>query len=255
MNTIVFNEMAAPRKATTADSEAEILPILVEVPAGEFIMGANDHDRFANDTERPPHRVGIAAFLLGRFAVSVGEFRRFRPDHAPGEAADWPAVGVNWHDAQAYCAWSSERGGRRIRLPSEAEWEYACRAGSRSAFASGDDLDVEAANFLHDESGVRVGPGGRTSAGRFSPNAFGLCDLHGNVNEWVEDTWHPDYHGAPADGRAWIDALDTRRVIRGGAWDYLPRLLRSAWRDWRPADQRTDNIGFRVASDAGKGAR
>jgi formylglycine-generating enzyme required for sulfatase activity len=105
-----------------------------------------------------------------------------------------------------------------------------------------------AANFLLDENGTRIGLGHRTAVGSYPPNQFGLCDLHGNVCEWVEDTWHPNYHGAPADGTAWIGPGDDRHVVRGGAWDYLPRLLRSAWRDWRPADYRADNLGFRVAA-------
>jgi formylglycine-generating enzyme required for sulfatase activity len=85
--------------------------------------------------------------------------------------------------------------------------------------------------------------------GSHPPNAFGLYDLHGNVCEWVEDSWHANYIGAPDEGRAWVEPEDSRRLVRGGAWDYLPRLLRSAWRDWHLADQRTDNIGFRVATN------
>ncbi len=231
--------------------DAAETPLLMELPAGEFTMGENSGDKFANDTERPAHRVGISPGLaMGRFQVTVSEFRCFRPDHAMDEAGDLPVVQVNWHDAQAYCGWLETRTGRAYRLPSEAEWEYACRASSPDLFAFGDALTPAMANFLYDENGLRVGTGRRTPAGSYPPNRFGLYDLHGNVCEWVEDTWHPNYNGAPGDGRAWVQMESPRRVVRGGAWDYLPRLLRSAWRDWRFADERADNVGFRVAADS-----
>jgi formylglycine-generating enzyme required for sulfatase activity len=158
-------------------------------------------------------------------------------------------VRVNWHEAGAYCNWLTEQTGHEYRLPSEAEWEYACRAGSTGPFAVGDEITPAQANFLYDESGIRIGIGRRSRVGRYAPNAFGLCDLHGNVSEWTADSWHAGYPGAPEDGRAWIEPADPRRVVRGGAWDYLPRLLRSAWRDRRPVDHRADNIGFRVATN------
>jgi formylglycine-generating enzyme required for sulfatase activity len=224
-------------------------PWMINLPLGEFIMGETSDDKFANDTERPAHRVEIGRpVAIAAFPVTAEQFRAFRPDHAPKDASDLPVVEVAWNDAQSYCAWLSATTGRRYRLPSESEWEYACRAGSSRPFATGDEITPEDANFLYDEYGQRIGPGVRTPAGAYSPNAFGLRDLHGNVCEWVEDTWHPNYAGAPDDGSPWIEggAAD-RRVIRGGAWDYLPRLLRSAWRDWFGADLRRDNIGFRVA--------
>jgi formylglycine-generating enzyme required for sulfatase activity len=229
--------------------EAEESPLMVVLAAVEFIMGENDGDKFANDTERPAHRVNFSHnFALGSFPVTVREFRQFCPGHAPGEFEDLPVVRVSWYDATAYCEWLSRRSGRIYRLPSEAEWEFACRAGSRKPFACGDEISPSLANYLYDENGIRIGTGGRTPVEKYAPNAFGLFDLHGNVCEWVADVWHPTYNGAPEDGRAWIEPGDHRRVIRGGAWDYLPRLLRSAWRDWREADHCTDNIGFRVAT-------
>lgn len=228
-------------------------PIMIELPAGEFVMGENEGDKFANDTERPVHRVEIrASFALGKFPVTVGEFRKFRSEHLMQDAPELPVVRVSWEDAVAYCEWLSETCGRTYRLPSEAEWEYACRAGSRGPFAGGDEISSEDANYLYDENGTRVGLGRRTAVRTFPSNSFGLHDMHGNVCEWVADSWHSDYAGAPADGAAWISA-DSRRVIRGGAWDYLPRLLRSSWRDWRAANQRADNIGFRVVTSDVKG--
>jgi formylglycine-generating enzyme required for sulfatase activity len=225
-------------------------PRIVEVPAGEFLMGASANDKFTNDTERPPHLVRIARFGIGMFPVTTGEFRAFRPDHSIDEEEDpLPVVNVSWHDARAYCKWLSDATGRPFRLPTEAEWEYACRAGTQSPFFHGPDISTEEANFLYDEHGERTGRGSRTPAGNYAPNAFGLLDMHGNVCEWCEDSWHLNYHGAPSDGSAWIGSADDLRVIRGGAWDYLPRLLRSSWRDALPPETRRDNVGFRVAVD------
>jgi formylglycine-generating enzyme required for sulfatase activity len=194
-------------------------------------------------------------FALGKFPVTIGEFRNFRRAHLSDDAAQLPVVRVSWDDAVAYCAWLSAVSGRAYRLPSEAEWEFACRAGSRAPFAGGNELSRADANFLYDENGTRVGIGRRTPVEAYPPNNFRLHDMHGNVCEWVADSWHANYTGAPADGRAWTSA-EPRRVIRGGAWDYLPRLLRSSWRDWRLVNQLADNIGFRVAtSDMKKSAR
>jgi formylglycine-generating enzyme required for sulfatase activity len=234
---------------THAWRDADGLPWLIELPAGEFVMGENPGDKYANDTERPAHRVQFAEkFALGKFPVTVGEFRKFRHQHAPEEADNLPVVRLNWHDAVAFCEWLTALTGREYRLASEAEWEYACRAGTRSPFATGEEMTPTQANFLYDETGIRIGRGRRTPVGSYPPNQFGLYDLHGNVGEWVGDSWHPDYQGAPTGGGPWFDTGNPRRVVRGGAWDYLPRLLRSSWRDWRFAEERADNIGFRVAT-------
>jgi len=228
-------------------AELRRAPDWVTLPAGTFIMGESPQDKFATDTERPAHPVVLArAFALARFPVTVGEFRAFDPGHSRGEGPDLPAVNVSWDEAAAYCAWRREETGEGIRLPTEAEWEYACRAGHRAAFAGTDELTTTEANFLYAEDGRRVGPGRRTAAGRYPPNGFGLLDLLGNVCEWVADAWHPNYFGAPGDGSPWLGG-ERRRVIRGGAWDYLPRLLRCAWRDALPRESRRDNVGFRVA--------
>jgi formylglycine-generating enzyme required for sulfatase activity len=193
--------------------------------------------------------VDVAPFALARFPVTVAEFRASCPKHAADGETELPVVNVDWHDARAYCDWLSDTTGHNYRLPSEAEWEYACRAGSEGLFAFGPEIHSSQANFLYSESGERIGPGGRTPCGAHPANAFGFYDMHGNVCEWVEDMWHPNYVGAPADGLPWQTAPSpTLRVIRGGAWDYLPRLLRSAWRDGLGETKRRDNVGFRVAT-------
>lgn len=233
----------------TAWQDGVGFPVMIDIPAAEFRMGENANDKFANDTERPAHGVRISSdFALGKFPVTIDEFRKFREGHLPGGEGNLPVIQVNWDEATAYCEWLGEETGRAYRLPSEAEWEFACRAGATGSFAFGDELSTSDANFLYDENGTRIGAGRRTAVGSFPANRFGLHDMHGNVCEWVADAWHPNYEDAPADGSAWLSPSDGRRVIRGGAWDYLPRLLRSSWRDWRCANDRFDNIGFRVAA-------
>jgi formylglycine-generating enzyme required for sulfatase activity len=228
---------------------SDLQPDLVSLPAGEFVMGSTSEDKFSLATERPAHRVALSeTFALGRFPVTVGEYRHYAKAHDPHDDPALPVVNVSWNEAQSYCAWLSERAGHSIRLPSEAEWEYACGAGSTAPFSTGDDITPIEATFLYNEQGDRVGLGRRTPAGSHAPNAFGLEAMHGNICEWVQDEWHPNYDEAPADGKAWIGKNDhSLRVIRGGAWDYLPRLLRTAWRDAMPKHERRDNVGFRIA--------
>lgn len=224
---------------------------LVRLPAGEFIMGESTSDKFANDTERPAHRVCLdEAILVGRYPVTVGEYRACRPEHAEGEDAALPVVNITWHEAVEYCDWLSQRAGSLFRLLSEAEWEMACRAGSRTPFSFGHEIDTTCANYFYNEQGEHVGPGRRTPVGSYPANDYGFQDMHGNVCEWVEDLWHPDYEGAPEDGSARVvSGGSDHRVVRGGAWDYLPRLLRSSWRDHAPPSAHRDNLGFRIATD------
>jgi len=228
--------------------DSDHLPKMVKLPAGEFVMGESEGDKFANDTERPAQRLKIRPFALGKFPVTVGEFSEFQFDCSAEDADELPVVHVSWHDAVTYCQWLTLQTGREYRLPTEAEWEFACRAGSQTPFACGNEISIRDANFLYDENGTRIGLGRRSPVGIYPANPFGLHDLHGNVCEWVADAWHPDYFGAPADGSYRASLTNDRRVIRGGAWDYMPRLLRVSWRDWRPTNHRADNIGFRVAT-------
>jgi formylglycine-generating enzyme required for sulfatase activity len=224
-----------------------VAPEMVVLPAGCFVMGENENDKFANDTERPRHRVMISAQLaMARFSVTNAQFRAFDSMvHGPD---DLPIVKVSWDQANDYCAWLTEQTDHTYRLPSEAEWEYACRSGNKWPFYRGTELTTAEANYLYDEDGRKVGPGKLTPFGCYPVNGFGIGDMLGNVCEWVGDCWHPNYVGAPTDGSSWCNGNESsRRVIRGGAWDYLPRLLRSSWRDWLWQTSRRDNVGFRVA--------
>ena len=214
------------------------LPDMVTIPAGRFIMGTVGEDRFANSTERPAHNVVIEkSFEVSRFPITETQWSAF----AGGPSSSLPVVRVSWWDALKYVEWLSAQSGKLFRLLTEAEWEYACRAGSATIFTGGDTLEPASANFFYDEHGFKIGPGHRTPSGSYPPNALGLEDMHGNVCEWVADAWRANYTAEPD---------ESRRVIRGGAWDYMPRLLRSAWRDFAAPDTKRDNLGFRVASES-----
>ena len=251
-------------------------PDLVLIPTGRFQMGGQAHEhkvaldagsqRAWLERELPLHWVGIEhSFALGCHPVSVGQWRRFvaATGWQPGSDTDWdnpgftqtdehPVVGVSWNDAQLYLSWLSDQTGQTYRLPTEAEWEYACRAGTRTAFHFGDTINTEQANY--DGSYIyNNGPrgqyrGGTTRQGTFPANPWGLYDMHGNVWEWVQDRVHDNYDGAPQDGSAWEkDGDKSRRVLRGGSWLYNPRYLRAALRNGYSAVLSNDIVGFRVA--------
>jgi formylglycine-generating enzyme required for sulfatase activity len=253
-------------------------PELVLLPTGRFQMGSPEHERkiaMAAGSQKgwlarelPQHWVGIGKpVAMGRYPVTVGEWRAFV--HATGwrqgGEVNWeapgfpqtdthPVVGINWYDAQQYVRWLSEATGRRYRLPSEAEWEYACRAGTRTAFSCGDTISTSEANydgnFTYNGGARGEYRRGTTPAGMFPANPWGLFDMHGNVWEWVQDVVHDNYEGAPLDGSAWEEGGDqARRILRGGSWLYNPRYLRSALRNGFSAALSNDIVGFRVVRE------
>ena len=253
-------------------------PELVLIPTGRFQMGSNGLERKKAleagaqkawlERETPQHWVGIEQpIALGRYPVTVGQWREFvsatgwQPKGdvnwaAPGfrQTDEHPVVGVTWHDAQQYVIWLTVQTGQLYRLPSEAEWEYACRAGTRGAFSFGDQIDPSLANydasFSYDASPRGELRRGTTQVDAFAPNPWGLFDMHGNVWEWVQDVVHDNYEGAPANGRAWETGGDqNRRILRGGSWMYHPHFLRSALRNGFAANMGNDIVGFRVARD------
>ncbi|MYM37757.1 SUMF1/EgtB/PvdO family nonheme iron enzyme [Duganella qianjiadongensis] len=251
-------------------------PDLVLIPTGRFQMGSHELERAMAikagaqkawlERELPQHWVGIEySFALGRFPVTVGQWRQFvratgweslsdTDWRAPGFAQtdEHPVVGVSWVDAQKYVSWLSAQTGQTYRLPSEAEWEYACRAGTRTAFHMGDSISTEQANYDGNYT-YNNGPRGAflqgtSKLGQFQPNPWGLFDMHGNVWEWTQDVVHDNYDGAPSDGSAWEEGGDkVRRILRGGSWLYNPRYLRSAVRNGFSAVLANDIVGFRVA--------
>jgi len=228
-------------------------PELVCVPEGSFLMGGIDEDKFVNAVELPRHQVNIAhSFAIAANPVTCGDWQAMMGALPSGnelyENENFPVVNVTYSEVLGYLRELSATVGRSYRLPSEAEWECACRAGSSSVFPHANSLAPADANFFYDEHGAEVGAGRLMAAGSFPANAYGIHDLLGNVCEWTADTWHPNYIDAPSDGAAWISGGKLKcRAIRGGAWDHLPRVLRASWRDWAPEQARWDNLGFRIA--------
>jgi formylglycine-generating enzyme required for sulfatase activity len=233
--------------------DAPFTPDLVMLPAGEFMMGSPDGEEGGDEEERPQHRVTIGQlFALGRFPVTFAEYDRFceaKRREKPGDEG-WgrgrrPVINVRWEDARAYMAWLSQETGRAYRLPSEAEWEYACRAGTTTRYSFGDAITPRDANYY--DSGLGL----TSEVGTYPSNHWGLHDMHGNVWEWVEDDWHENYRGAPTDGSAWKGPGSSSSprlcVLRGGSWSGDSRLCRSAFRYGYRTVARNGSVGFRVA--------
>ncbi len=235
--------------------DCDVCPEMVVVSAGAFSMGspASEEGRFS--TEGPVRRVTIAEpFAVGRYEVTFAEWDAcaaaggcggYRPDDKGWGRDDRPAINVSWDDAKAYVRWLSEKTGESYRLLSEAEWEYAARAGTATRYSWGDEVGRNRANCRG--CGSRWDGESTAPVGSFAANGFGLHDMHGNVWEWVEDCWNRLYRGAPSDGTAWTAGVCSRRVLRSGSWFKVPKVLRSASRIWLGTSIRNDDYGFRVA--------
>ena len=245
---------------------------MVLVPGGSFTMGSSDDEEGREDSEGPQHSVTVPTFLMGRYPVTQAQWRRvaqFEPverdlDPSPSQFRDQqdsdlrPVEQVSWYEAKEFCVRLSrfveQRPGtqRVYRLPTEAEWEYACRAGTTIPFSCGETISTDIANYDGNYSygrGVKGEFRNETTPVDYFQlgNPWGLCDMHGNVYEWCLDHWHDNYENAPTNGRAWItDGPDSDLVIRGGSWNNDPRYCRSAFRyHYFPAFQ-DDILGFRV---------
>ena len=291
---------AAPADPPDVFRDCGTCPEMVVVPAGAFQMGSRRDDDEARNSERPRHRVSVEPFALGRYEVTREEYGAFvsatghdvsggcyewgydaeernivwpldgtaswrNPGFAQG--GDHPVVCVNWRDARAFVEWLSRETGERYRLPSEAEWEYAARAGTATRRHWGDEAGAQQCEYANGADATYEqmlrrfrdinwngpvectdGSVGTAPVGSFSPNDFGLHDVLGNVWEWVEDCWHETYARAPADGSAWTSGGECgRRVLRGGSWPDYPRYLRSANRYRNFTGIRPNNAGFRVS--------
>lgn len=250
--------------------ENEIGMRFVAIPGGAFMMGSmeptDEIQSFldgsqpvppvlqSEQSEFPRHEVRIKDFLIGQHPVTLGQFKKFIKATGSSHLVtrtfrlyncfsdECPVVDVNWHDAQRFVGWlndtkgPSEKGA--YRLPSESEWEYMARAGTTSAYWFGDSIR---SNVICFDARHQV-PVGTTK-----PNMFGVIDALGNVREWVEDCWHPNYHGAPDNGSAWVDGNSDHRVLRGGGWGDFALFVRSAARFSARSDARSYDMGFRVA--------
>lgn len=244
---------------------------MVAIPRGTFLMGSPQDEKDSFNDERPQHEVTVSNFFMGKYPITQSQWRavasrtdlkvRQDIDLNPSYFQDRPdsdcrpVERVNWYDAIEFCARLSKLTGGEYRLPSEAEWEYACRAGTTTPFYFGETITRELANYDAGYTYARE-PNGEyweetTPVGQFPPNAFGLYDMHGNVWEWCADTWHDNYDGAPTDGSTWIENGNaSRSPLRGGSWGSKPNNCRSAMRD-DPARRgcRINNVGFRVVCD------
>ncbi|MGB8701269.1 MAG: bifunctional serine/threonine-protein kinase/formylglycine-generating enzyme family protein [Thermosynechococcaceae cyanobacterium] len=235
---------------------------MIAIPGGSFMMGAPETEPRYEVNERPQHEVTLQPFYLSRYAVTQAQWREVAgydpiekeldPDPSSFKGDQRPVETVSWEDAQEFCQRLSQKTGQDYRLPSESQWEYACRAGTTTPFHFGETVTTELANYgwaynfndwpkgeYRDET---------MDVGRFPGNDWGLHDMHGNVWEWCEDDWHSDYKGALSDERSWVasDRTGIKRVVRGGSWYYDLWHCRSAYRDYATRADRYNGIGFRV---------
>jgi formylglycine-generating enzyme required for sulfatase activity/uncharacterized caspase-like protein len=249
---------------------------MVKIPGGSFLMGSSDKEAERFDDEGPQHYVDVPEFLMGKYAVTQGQWKAIAsrtdlkveldleldPSHFKEPYKDidrWnrPVEGVNWFEAVEFCQRLSKLTGRNYRLPSEAEWEYACRAGTTTPFYFGETITTELVNYCSKNT-YGNGPKGEyreqtTPVGQFPANAFGLYDMHGNVWEWCDDEWHDNYAGAPIDGSFWSNGDKNKSSLRGGCWANHPNYCRSAIRHYYyTRDDLNINFGFRVVCDGGR---
>ena len=237
---------------------------VVYIPGGQCLMGAAKGEKDADADEYPQHQVIIQPFLMGRYPVTQAQWRvvaalpqierELTTDPSCFKGDNRPVEKVSWYDAVEFCARLSQLTKQDYRLPSEAEWEYACRAGTTTPFYFGKTIIGNLANYDASYTYLDETKGkyqkGTTPVGQFPPNANGLFDMHGNVWEWCADTWHENYQGAPTDGAAWIkNGDDSSYCVRGGSWINSPWYCRSACRYFNTRDNRDGNIGFRVSCE------
>jgi formylglycine-generating enzyme required for sulfatase activity/class 3 adenylate cyclase len=235
----------APSQSPTPVRSAAAIraPEMIAIPNGSYAMGSNE-----DPTEKPVHQVTIPAFSIGKYPVTVREWNACAAAHACGFSADGnddaPVTNVSWKDAKQYVAWLARATGKPYRLLSESEWEYAARAATQTRYWWGDKPQpgMAACKDCGDTSPERP-----LKVGSFKPNPFGLYDMGGTVDQWVEDCWHKTYQGAPADGSAWGEGDCTSHVLRSGSWKNDAKYLRPANRDSYDTDVRYPTHGFRIA--------
>jgi len=225
---------------------------MVRIPAGTFLMGAAKNEKGARENEYPQHEVSVPEFWMGKYAVTQAQWaaiaslqkidRDLEMDPARFKGNKRPVEQVSWDESIEFCKRLSKRSGRVYSLPSEAQWEYACRANTTSPFHFGETITYKVANYGNNNRGT-------VEVGTFKANSFGLYDMHGNVWEWCFDNWHDSYKGAPQDGSAWNSSGDNK-AGRGGSWFFNPRYCRSACRYYNPPDGRDNFVGFRVSCSA-----
>ena len=254
----------------TEDLGQEVSLEMLAIPAGKFLMGSPPNELERSSSEDPQHEVSIESFFMGKYPITQAQWRQvasfpqinreLNPDPSQFKGDDRPVEYITWYDAVEFCERLSQKTGRSYRLPTEAEWEYACRAGTTTPFHFGETITTDLANY---DGNYTYGVGKKgvyrketTPVGSFKvANAFGLYDMHGNVWEWCEDEWHKNYVGAPTDGTAWTaknDENSSKKVLRGGSWYYVPDACRSASRDRNEPDDDFYHVGLRVVCSASR---
>ena len=213
---------------------------MINIPGGNFLMGSIE-----NEYEQPVRQVNIKPFFLGKYVVTQEQYKEVtRPNRSHFKGAKHPVERISWNDAVEFCQKLFQKIGKNYRLPSEAEWEYTCRAGTQTRHYFGyDDSILKEHAWYCENSGNTTHP-----VGRKNPNNLGLYDMYGNVWEWCSDQWHEKYNNAPTDGSSWeTDTMDNRRPLRGGAWGEPIFECRSANRVGSDPDSRDSFVSFRLA--------
>jgi formylglycine-generating enzyme required for sulfatase activity len=236
---------------------------MVQIPAGEFLMGASKDEADSRDSERPQHRVIVPEFYMGKYPITQAQWKfgaslpqidhKLNPNPSHFNDVNLPVEKVSWFESVEFCARLSLYTKREYRLPSEAEWEYSCRAGTTTPFYFGETISTNLANYngnyVYGRGNTGTYRGSTTPVGSFPPNLLGLFDMHGNVWEWCQDQWCENYQKTPTDGSSHFNNTNrnTYRIMRGGSWGVNPRLCRSAVRILNVPNHRNDLTGFRVA--------
>ncbi len=245
-------------KSFTEDLGKDAILEMVAIPGGTFIMGSPENEEGRDDTESPQHEVTLQPFYMSKYPITQNQYQAImgkNPSHFKG--GNRPVECVSSYDATEFCQKLSQKTGKTYKLPSESQWEYACRAGTTTPFYFGETITTDLVNYNGNYT-YGNSPKGKyreqtTDVGIFPPNAFGLYDMHGNVWEWCADDWHKNYEGAPTDGSAWLENDDDTPVLRGGSWIIFPDQCRSAFR--LNLVRRVLNyyvVGFRVVCDDGR---
>ena len=253
-----------PRKVQAYIQEQlrDIRNDMVTIEGDDFLMGCINEQQGCGADEKPVHQVLLRGFKISQYEVTFAQWDAcyydggcsHRPDDEGWGRGARPVMNVSWDDVQEFISWLRRKSGLNYRLPSEAEWEYAARAGEESPYSTGRCISTTQANFDGDygwDEGCCTKTGLDRSqtmpVGSFDAKLFGLYDMHGNVYEWVQDCWHDTYNDAPIYGKAWTTGGNcSRRVLRGGSWYGRPRLLRSAARNWGARSYRSNLYGFRL---------
>lgn len=243
-----------------------VLLDMVFIPSGTFIMGASEQENFSIDNQRPQHQVNVSSLFISKYPITQLQWiavaslpkieiellptpSRFRGDSRPVE-------GINWYEANEFCARLSQFTGKLYRLPSESEWEYVCRAGTTTPFHFGETITTDLVNYNGTKTYSKEREGiyraESTIVGIFPPNAFGIYDLHGNVWEWCQDNWHENYEGSPTDGSVWLALNSETSPLRGGSWFNQPFFCTSSYRyfSYRDGSNFRNLVGLRVVCES-----